>query len=168
MYEYPADDKGRNRQMIFEQRDWSPYVQEGDRERSRVLWHPEGILIIGHSVGWKLFGPRMEPKGERTGGADLVAHHQNFLDSIRGEATPNADIHVGHRAATIVHLGNIGARLGGDMKFDPEQRTNPHEPPRSQRPANQTIPRALGTTGDLSEWTSLSQTRMTGAVELLH
>ncbi len=119
MYEYPADDKGRNRQMIFEQRDWSPYVQEG-YENGAAFYGTEGILIIGHSVGWKLFGPRMEPKGERTGGADLVAHHQNFLDSIRGEATPNADIHVGHRAATIVHLGNIGARLGGDMKFDPE------------------------------------------------
>jgi predicted dehydrogenase len=125
IYEYPADEKGRKRQMIFEQRDWSPYTQEG-YENGAAFYGTEGVLICGHTVGWRLYGPRMELKGERTGQADLAAHHQNFLDSIRGEATPNADVNAGHRAATIVHLGNIGARLGGDMQFDPvaEQITN--------------------------------------------
>ena len=43
------------------------------------------MLVIGHSVGWTLYGPRNKKIAERTGPADLAAHHQNFLDCIRGD-----------------------------------------------------------------------------------
>jgi hypothetical protein len=56
---------------------------------------------------------------ERTGRADLVAHHTNFFDSIRGKTKPAASIEVGHRAATIVHLANIAARTGRVLNFNP-------------------------------------------------
>ncbi|HEX6984564.1 MAG TPA: Gfo/Idh/MocA family oxidoreductase, partial [Planctomycetaceae bacterium] len=118
--EYPAGGTpGGRRQLIFEQRIWSPYTQEG-YENGAAFYGTEGMLLIGHSVGWKLYGPRNELRAERTGGADLAAHHTDFLDGVRGRAEgPNADVSAGHRAATVVHLANIAARVGRVLNFDP-------------------------------------------------
>lgn len=120
VFEYPAEGKtGRKRQLIFEQRDWSPYVQEG-YENGAAFYGTDGMLIMGHSVGWKLYGPRNKLIAEQTGSADLVAHHQNFLDCIRGrEKQLNADCTAGHLAATLVHLANISARVRRALQFDP-------------------------------------------------
>ena len=114
VFEYPdAAGPGRAKQLIFEQRIWSPYVQEG-YENGAAFYGTEGVLIIGHSVGWTLYGPRNKKIAERTGPADLAAHHQNFLDGVRGESKAlNADVNAGHRSAALVHLANIAARVGG-------------------------------------------------------
>ena len=122
IFEYPHDGRpeGRKRQLIFEQRDWSPYTQEG-YENGAAFYGTNGVLIIGHSVGWRLCGPRNELIAERTGRVDLGAHHQNFFNCIRGNSAElNADIHAGHRAATLVHLANISARLGRTLEFNPQ------------------------------------------------
>jgi predicted dehydrogenase len=118
--EFPAEGRpaGRRKQLIFEQRIWSPYVQEG-YENGAAFYGTQGLLVIGHSVGWKLFGPRNKLVAERTGPADLAAHHANFLDAVRGRATPNADVSAGRLAAAVVHLANIAARLGRTLDFDP-------------------------------------------------
>lgn len=126
--EYPADapPEGRKKQFIFEQRDWSPYTQEG-YENGAAFYGKEGLLIIGHTVGWKLYGPRNKLLAEREGRADLVAHHSNFLNCIRGtESQLNADITAGFLAAAVVHLSNIAARIRAVLEFDPqsEQITN--------------------------------------------
>src|SRR5262249_29302092 len=114
---------GRAKQLIFEQRIWSPYVQEG-YENGAAFYGTQGVLIIGHSVGWTLYGPRNKKIAERTGPADLAAHHQNFLDCIRDTSkTLNADALAGHRAAALVHLANIGARVGRVIHFDPQSET---------------------------------------------
>ncbi|MHC4880926.1 MAG: Gfo/Idh/MocA family protein [Planctomycetota bacterium] len=119
VFDYKPDgNAGKRRQLIFEQRDWAPYTQEG-YENGAAFYGTNGVLIMGHTVGWRLYGPRNKLIAERTGRADLVAHHTNFFDSIRGKATPNASIEVGHRAATIVHLANIAARTGHVLEFDP-------------------------------------------------
>jgi predicted dehydrogenase len=124
VFEYPnAAGPGRAKQLIFEQRIWSPYVQEG-YENGAAFYGTAGVLVIGHSVGWALYGPGNKKIAERTGPADLAAHHQNFLDSIRGKSqTPNADITVGHRSAALVHLANIAARVGRVIHFDPRSET---------------------------------------------
>src|SRR5262249_36042444 len=114
---------GRAKQLVFEQRIWSPYVQEG-YENGAAFYGTKGILVIGHSVGWTLYGPRNKKIAERSGSADLPAHHQNFLDCIRGTSkTLNADVMAGHRAAGLVHLANIGARVGRVLHFDPTSET---------------------------------------------
>ncbi|HVX12792.1 MAG TPA: Gfo/Idh/MocA family oxidoreductase [Pirellulales bacterium] len=122
MFEYPAAQKsGRPKQLIFEQRIWSPYVQEG-YENGAAFYGTEGMLIIGHTIGWKLFGPRNKLIAERSGSADLAAHHQNFLDCVRGSKSPlHADVEAGHRAATLVHLANVAARVGRQLHFDPNK-----------------------------------------------
>jgi len=120
VFEYAAEGNppGRKKQLIFEQRIWSPYVQEG-YENGAAFYGTNGLLVIGHSVGWKLYGPRNKLLGERSGSADLAAHHQNFLNAIRGGEKLNAEAAVGHLSATLVHLANISARVGKTLHFDP-------------------------------------------------
>lgn len=121
VFEYASGQTGRTKQLVFEQRIWSPYVQEG-YENGAAFYGTKGLMMIGHSVGWKLYGPRNKLLTERTGGADLPAHHQNFLDCVRGEQTRlAADVEAGHRSAALVHLANIAARVGRALRFDPLQ-----------------------------------------------
>jgi predicted dehydrogenase len=121
VFEYPADGapNGRKKQLIFEQRIWSPYVQEG-YENGAAFYGTKGLLVIGHTVGWKLYGEGNKLIAERTGSADLDAHHTNFLACIRGDQKNlNADVMAGHLSATLVHLANIAARSGRVLSFDP-------------------------------------------------
>jgi predicted dehydrogenase len=124
VFDYPdAAGSGRAKQLIFEQRIWSPYVQEG-YENGAAFYGTRGLLVIGHSVGWTLYGPGNKKLAERTGSADLKAHHQNFLDCVTGKSKQtNASVTAGHRAATLVHLANIGARVGRILHFDPKAET---------------------------------------------
>jgi predicted dehydrogenase len=46
-------------------------------------------------------------------------HHQNWLDCIRSRKTPIADVAIGHRSATVCHLGNIAIRTGRKITWDP-------------------------------------------------
>jgi predicted dehydrogenase len=46
-------------------------------------------------------------------------HHQNFLDCIKSRELPICDVEIGHRSATVCHLGNIAARLGRKVEWDP-------------------------------------------------
>jgi len=111
----------KKKQLIFEQRIWSPYVQEG-YENGAAFYGTNGLLVIGHSVGWKLYGPKNKLIAEKTGSVDLGAHHQNFLDCIRGEQKQlNADVMAGHLSATICHLANIAWRTGEVLRFDPNK-----------------------------------------------
>lgn len=83
-----------------------------------------GMLIIGHTVGWKLFGNENKLIAERTGGVDLAAHHQNFFDVIRGDQKElAADAKAGFFSATMVHLANIAARVGRTLDFQPDNET---------------------------------------------
>ncbi|WP_197491219.1 Gfo/Idh/MocA family protein [Planctomyces sp. SH-PL62] len=120
VFEYPdAAGPGRARRLIFEQRIWSPYVQEG-YENGAAFYGTEGVMIIGHTVGWTLYGPKNRKLAERAGPADLAAHHDDFLACVRGESkAPSAGVAVGHRSAALVHLANIAARVGRVLDFDP-------------------------------------------------
>ena len=119
----PAGKSGKGRQLIFEQRIWSPYVQEG-YENGAAFYGTQGVLIMGHTIGWKLYGPKNKLLAEQTGPADLPAHHQNFIDAIRDPAVAtNASVDAGRLSATIVHLANIAARTGQVLEFDPTTET---------------------------------------------
>src|SRR5204863_365054 len=101
---------------------WSPYVQEG-YENGAAFYGTKGMLVIGHSVGWKLYGERNKLIDERTGRVDLPGHHQNFIDAIVKGATLNASAEVGHISAGICHLANISTRLRQTIEFDPKTET---------------------------------------------
>jgi predicted dehydrogenase len=109
----------RKRQLIFEQRIWSPYVQEG-YENGNAFYGTRGMLVLGHTVGWRLYAERNKEIKSMTGAVNLTAHHDNFFSCIRNGGEPRADIGIGHLSATICHLGNIATRLGRTLQFDPK------------------------------------------------
>lgn len=47
-------------------------------------------------------------------------HYRNFLDCVRSRREPAAPVEVGHRSATLCHLGNIAMLLGRRLRWDPE------------------------------------------------
>jgi predicted dehydrogenase len=47
-------------------------------------------------------------------------HHQNFLDCVKSREKPICDVEIGHRSATVCHLGNIVCRLGRGIQWDPK------------------------------------------------
>jgi predicted dehydrogenase len=46
-------------------------------------------------------------------------HHQNFLDCVKSRELPICDVEIGHRSATVCHLGNISIRIGRKINWDP-------------------------------------------------
>lgn len=119
VFEWPADAPGSpKRMLVYEQRDWSPYVQEGF-ENGNAFYGTQGMLILGKNGGWKLYGPRNELVEEGKGSGDVAAHHRDFLASVRTGRKPAADIEINHLSTSLCHLANIACRLGRVLRFDP-------------------------------------------------
>jgi predicted dehydrogenase len=58
-----------------------------------------------------------------------AAHYANFLECIKTRKLPICDLAIGHRSATVCHLGNIALRSGRKVTWDPvkEQITGDRE-----------------------------------------
>jgi predicted dehydrogenase len=120
VFEYAGDGKvGAKQQLIFEQRIWAPYRQEG-YENGNAFFGTKGTLVMGHTVGWQLFGEGNKRVEEMHGAVDLPAHHRNFFDCIKSGERPHADVEIGHLSASLCHLGNIATRLKRTLAFDPQ------------------------------------------------
>ena len=52
-----------------------------------------------------------------------IAHVNNFFDCVKSRAKPAADVEIGHRSATVCHLGNIAVRTGKKIAWDPQSET---------------------------------------------
>ena len=52
-------------------------------------------------------------------------HTTDFLDCMRSRELPICDVEIGHRSATVCHLGNLTARLGRPVKWDPTSESCP-------------------------------------------
>jgi predicted dehydrogenase len=114
----PSAKSARRKQLIFEQRIWSPYVQEGF-ENGNAFYGTQGLMLLGKSGEFQLFGPRNELREKMSGRPDGPAHHRNFLDCIKTGNRPHADVEIGHLSAALCHLGNIATRVGRTIRFDP-------------------------------------------------
>ena len=47
-------------------------------------------------------------------------HMGNFLECVRSRKAPICDVEIGHRSATVCHLGSISVRLGRKLRWNPE------------------------------------------------
>ncbi len=54
-------------------------------------------------------------------------HVKNWLDCIRSREKPIADVEIGHRSATVCHLGNIARWTGRRLKWDPVKEIFPDD-----------------------------------------
>jgi predicted dehydrogenase len=50
---------------------------------------------------------------------DSRNHHRNFIDCVLSRKVTTAPVEVGHRSASLCHLGTIMAVLGRNLKWDP-------------------------------------------------
>jgi predicted dehydrogenase len=55
-------------------------------------------------------------------------HMANFLQCVRTRREPAAPVEVGHRSATVCHLGVIAMRLGRKVRWDPASERFPADP----------------------------------------
>jgi predicted dehydrogenase len=119
VYEYPRRD-GPTRQLVYEQRIWSPYHQEG-HENGNAFYGTKGMMILGKKDGWKVTLERNKPGPSREGTFSVPPHHDDFLEAIRSGNKPHADIQIGHLTTSLCHLGNIATRVGRVLHFDPHK-----------------------------------------------
>jgi predicted dehydrogenase len=55
-------------------------------------------------------------------------HMGNFFDCVKSRKAPICDVEIGHRSASICHLGVIAIRLGRKLQWDPRSQTFPCDP----------------------------------------
>jgi predicted dehydrogenase len=48
------------------------------------------------------------------------AHHFDWFAAMKSRRQPIADVEIGHRSATVCHLGNIARETGRRLKWDPQ------------------------------------------------
>lgn len=79
----------------------------------------KGTLILdGATCRW--FDADDKEVSKTGGGGGDAPHLQNFLDCIRDQRRPNADIAIGHASTLLCHLGNIAWRTGRTLNCDPK------------------------------------------------
>ena len=52
---------------------------------------------------------------------DTGDHVADFIEAIRNDRKPNADVEIAHHTTSLCHLGNIANRLRKTLRFDPLQ-----------------------------------------------
>jgi len=98
--------------------------------------YPQGVRFIGDK-GWvhvtrrglktnpedlvkEKIGPE-EIHLSRSSGDHRQGHRRDFLDCVKTRAQTIAPIEVGHRSATVAHLGNIAMLLGRKIRWNPKR-----------------------------------------------
>ncbi len=129
--------------MTFELTLYTPYMLKTDpgvrnndmipywpQNATRIeLYGTEGLMVIGrHGGGWQVFHRPKSRKpvvaAQEYGRFPDPEHKQNFVDAIRGDKRPNADIEEGHRSTLLCQFANISLRLGGEkLLIDPKTET---------------------------------------------
>lgn len=110
---------GKRKQLVYEQRTWSPYVQEG-YENGNAFYGTKGMMLLGKSAGYQLFGERNQVIEKVDAKLEPALHYRDFLACIRSGERPSADVEIGHVSAALAHLGNIATRFGRVLEFDPK------------------------------------------------
>ena len=89
--------------------------------------------------------PRSSRSPSRPGDVHLYVsknHHKNWLDCIKSRELPICDVAIGHRSATVCHLGNIAVRARPEADLGPGGRDDRRRP-RGRPDAGPTLPGPL-------------------------
>jgi len=110
-----ADD----RVLIYEDRGWTPYGLHG-YDSGNAFYGTEGYMIFTRRGFFEVrLGRKEEPGPTMRGGAGMPDHVTNFLECVRTRSEPNASAEIAHLTCSLVHLGEIGYRVGRVLHFDP-------------------------------------------------
>ncbi len=92
---------------------WRGGIVPGSPEVSKMLDVPDPLVRSGDVINL--------PKEHKRFANN--AHVQNFIECIKTRELPAADISIGHRSATVCHLGNIACRSGKKINWNPATET---------------------------------------------
>ena len=122
-FEYPGEGKvGQIRQLIFEMRIWSksyPYNTDSGVE----YYGTEGKMFLSKRGKLEVLdnsNRRIDTKAKEPEPVKIYDHYADFIDAIRTDRRPNADIELGFHSAALCNLGNLAVRLGRSLQFDPQ------------------------------------------------
>ena len=93
-------------------------------EGGAIFKGDKGTLTIDRAV-CKSDPPEIAKEPIRSDEIHLVKsndHMRNWLDCIKSRQRPVADVEIGHRSATVCHLGNIARWTGRRLRWDPRRR----------------------------------------------
>ncbi|HPO14434.1 MAG TPA: Gfo/Idh/MocA family oxidoreductase [Candidatus Hydrogenedentes bacterium] len=124
-----------NQIVTYEMSEWAPYmikipaeIRDGNAFpywptcSTRIeVYGTKGLMYLGrHGGGWQVLVKYDGKIGEQEFGQQANEEHRSeFLECVRSRRMPSADIETGYQSALLVHLANIGVRLGGRrLEFD--------------------------------------------------
>jgi predicted dehydrogenase len=111
-----------DRVLMFEMRIWAPYGLE-DQGNGVAVYGTNGMIHIGRwdrVWGCKIYDEKGKLVSEEKGETDAdPVHVRNFLDCVKSRKAPNAEIEIGHASSSLCHLGNVVARTGRTLRYDP-------------------------------------------------
>ena len=114
-----------NKVLVYEQKLWSPYFQEG-HENGVAFYGTKGYMLIGRR-SWKVVaavdGKRNVVVFDKKEPFSDIPHLENFVSCIKTGKRPACDIEDGHRSTLLAHLGNISYRVGRPITFDGKTET---------------------------------------------
>lgn len=105
--------------LVYEQRLWSPYFQEG-YQNGVAFYGTEGYIVAGRQ-GWKLVEKRNKVASENAASFSEIPHLKNFIHCTKSGDMPNCDIEEGYKSTLLAHLGNLAFRVGRTLKFDAQK-----------------------------------------------
>ncbi len=109
--------------VTWEGLSWSPFgrLEQAKRYAVGTVFHGEEGTLLLVDDGYQIFDMKNKEQSSRKPSQDMVALHlADFLDSIRADRRPHADIEEGHKSTLLCHLGNIAHRTGRELTIDPK------------------------------------------------
>jgi predicted dehydrogenase len=112
--------------LIPEQKEHALEVLDGKADFTGCIFEGEkGLLYVNRGVirVWPedVFETPLKDDDVRL--YKSTSQHQNWLECIRTRKLPICDVEIGHRSATVCHLGNIAIRTGRKLQWDPVKET---------------------------------------------
>jgi predicted dehydrogenase len=108
--------------LIPEKKDQAMEILDGKDAFTGCIFEGEkGLLYINRGV-IRSFPDTILEEPLKEGDLRLQSsaqHHRNWFESIKSRKPPICDAVVGHRSATVCHLGNIAIRTGRKLQWDP-------------------------------------------------
>ncbi|MBN1393719.1 MAG: Gfo/Idh/MocA family oxidoreductase [Pirellulales bacterium] len=115
--------------------------------RPKVFFrYPNGVVVEGGGGSWsggifvgekgtitiernlcKSDPPEIVGKPLRDKENHVELHLRNWIDCIKSRERPAADVEIGHRSATVCHLGNIARWTGRRLRWDPAREVFPDD-----------------------------------------
>ena len=108
--------------LIPDRKEQAMEILDGKTDFTGCIFEGEkGLLYVNRGVlrAWPddILATPIKETDERL--YKSTEHHENWFECIKSRKPPICDVAIGHRSATVCHLGNIAIRTGRKIQWDP-------------------------------------------------